>query len=599
MNYSLQEYANDVVSSIQEACDETNVPHPDLITEAGRSMVAHHSVLIFDVLGVSELRIAETPEAPSEDDPRVVQDLWETWNGLSRKNPLEGWHDLTQLKEEAGTLFALGYLDMRARARVERLFQAGCEKLLRIVRELPQVPEDLEDLEKTLADTYFGNFSMFQSMPDHWGFKQLFPVMPIHRLEQEPTRRGIFADLTCDSDGKIGLFIDQHDVRDTLELHSLNGQPYYIGVFLVGAYQEILGDLHNLFGDTHAVHVRVDDDGKTHIEHVVEADKVREVLDYVEYDSRELVGRVQTALAIARERGDLSARGVGEPAPALRGRPRRDHLPLARLAGGTQLSRLGRVWPIFAGVRLVACRDCHAQYDVTDVAEPFFDCRCGANIRNEAQAAVDAAVQRCSACGALLAEKAEHCDYCRAAVVRAGSLSLICPECYARNEETAKFCVTCGVEFRPEALPHEQDAPLACPACGGDDALAVRGVGGVWVRECGKCNGLWVPGDRFDSLVQRAIEAARQRSGDGHRDTRHGAPIGRSELPLPRLPRLSRPHVPEELRQALGRDRRLVLGRTAPGSTPMNSSRSQPSSRAAACATPRPPRRRAFRRVRA
>ena len=282
------------------------MPHPDIVTESGRAMVAHHSVLIFDVLGVSELRIAETPAAPSDDDPRVVQDLWETWNALSRKNPLEGWHDLTQLKEEAGTLFALGYLDLRARARVERLFQAGCEKLLRIVRDLPQVPEDLEDLEKTLADTYFGNFSIFQSLPDHWGFKQLFPVMPIHRLEQEPTRRGIFADLTCDSDGKIGEFIDQHDVRDTLELHPLNGEPYYIGVFLVGAYQEILGDLHNLFGDTHAVHVRVDDDGKTHIEHVVEADKVREVLDYVEYDHDELVGRVQTAINAALERGVLT-----------------------------------------------------------------------------------------------------------------------------------------------------------------------------------------------------------------------------------------------------------------------------------------------------
>ena len=166
-------------------------------------------------------------------------------------------------------------------------------------------------------------------------------------------------------------------------------------------------------------------------------------------------------------------------------------------------------------MRLVACRDCHTQYDVTDVAEPFFDCRCGANVRNEAQAAVDAAVQRCSACGALLPEKAERCDYCSAAVAHSDVLSLICPECFARNAETAKFCVTCGVEFRPEALPHEQDAPLACPACGGDDALAVRGVGGVWVRECGKCNGLWVPGDRFDSLVQRAIEAARQRTAVG------------------------------------------------------------------------------------
>lgn len=164
-------------------------------------------------------------------------------------------------------------------------------------------------------------------------------------------------------------------------------------------------------------------------------------------------------------------------------------------------------------MRLVACRDCHAQFDVTDVAEPFFDCRCGASIRNEAQAAVDAAVQRCSACGALLPEKAEHCDYCRAAVTRAGSLSLICPECYARNEETAKFCVTCGVEFRPEAIPQEQEAPHSCPVC--ETELAVRGVGGVWVRECSKCNGLWVPGDRFESLVQRAIEAARQRTAMG------------------------------------------------------------------------------------
>jgi arginine decarboxylase len=306
MNYSLQEYANDVVSSIQEACDETRVPHPDIVTEAGRAMVAHHSVLLFDVLGTSELRIASTPETPTEDNPRVVQDLFEIWNTLSRKNPLEGWHDLLQLKEEAGTLFALGYLDLVARARVEKLFQACCEKLLRIVRELPQVPEELEDLEKTLADTYYGNFSMFQSMPDHWGFKQLFPVMPIHRLEQEPTRRGIIADLTCDSDGKIGEFIDQHDVRKTLELHPVNGEPYYIGVFMVGAYQEILGDLHNLFGDTHAVHVRVDDAGKVTIEHVVQGDKVREVLDYVEYDRAELVAKVAEATKIALERGDLS-----------------------------------------------------------------------------------------------------------------------------------------------------------------------------------------------------------------------------------------------------------------------------------------------------
>jgi arginine decarboxylase len=306
MNYSMQEYANDVVSSIQEACDETGVPHPDVITEAGRAMTAHHSVLLFDVLGVSELRHSETPEPVAEDDPKVIQDLFEIWSQMSRKNAREAWHDLLQVKEEAATAFALGYLDLRARARVEKLFQANCEKLLRIVRELPQVPEDLEDLEKTLADTYFGNFSVFQSLPDHWGFKQLFPVMPIHRLDREPTRRGVFADLTCDSDGKIGQFIDQHDVRDVLELHPLNGEPYYIGVFLVGAYQEILGDLHNLFGDTDAVHVKVEPDGRVDVAHVVGGDRVREVLDYVEYDRDALVAQLRATVDRALERGEIS-----------------------------------------------------------------------------------------------------------------------------------------------------------------------------------------------------------------------------------------------------------------------------------------------------
>jgi arginine decarboxylase len=299
MNYSVQEYANDVVASIQEACDDAGVPHPDLITEAGRAMTAHHSVLIFDVLGVSEMRSPEAPEVPSDDDHRILHDLAEVWNGLSRKNAQEGWHDLLQLKEEASTLFSLGYLDLRERARVEQLFRAGCQKLLHIVRELPQVPEDLQDLEKALADTYFSNFSMFQSLPDHWGFKQLFPVMPIHRLGERPTRRGVIADLTCDSDGKIGQFIDQHDVRDVLELHPWTGEPYYLGVFLVGAYQEILGDLHNLFGDTDAVHVRVSADGTTSIEHVVEGDSVREVLAYVQYERTALLSRIEAAIDAA------------------------------------------------------------------------------------------------------------------------------------------------------------------------------------------------------------------------------------------------------------------------------------------------------------
>jgi arginine decarboxylase len=306
MNYSVQEYANDVVAFIQEACDASQVQHPDIVTEAGRAMVAHHSVLIFDVLGVNEMVTGKPPEPVHEDEPKVLRDLSEVWSGISRKNVQEAYHDALQLKEEASTLFSLGYLDLRARARVERMFWDCCEKILRIVRELPYVPEDLEDLEKGLADTYYGNFSVFQSVPDHWAVKQLFPVMPIHRLDERPTRRGVFADLTCDSDGKIDQFIDQRDVKDVLPLHPYHGLPYYIGVFLVGAYQEILGDLHNLFGDTDAVHVRLDEQGRTVVEHVVEGDEVHEVLSYVQYDQKQLVERVRRTIEAALREGTIS-----------------------------------------------------------------------------------------------------------------------------------------------------------------------------------------------------------------------------------------------------------------------------------------------------
>ena len=306
MNYSVQEYANDVVSFIQEACEEAGLPHPDIVTEAGRSMVAHHSVLIFDVLGVNEVITGKPPEPVSEDDPKVLQDLAEVWSGVSRKNVQEAYHDALQIKEEAATLFSLGYLDLRGRARVERLFWDCCEKILRIVRELPHIPEDLEDLEKGLADTYYGNFSVFQSAPDHWAVKQLFPVMPIHRLNERPTRREIFADLTCDGDGKIDQGIDVRDVKDVLDLHPWNGTPYFIGVFLVGAYQEILGDLHNLFGDTDAVHVRLDEEGRYRVEHVVEGDEVNQVLAYVQYDRSRLIEGVRRTIETAHRAGQIT-----------------------------------------------------------------------------------------------------------------------------------------------------------------------------------------------------------------------------------------------------------------------------------------------------
>jgi arginine decarboxylase len=306
MNYSIQEYANDVVAYLHEACEETGVAHPDIVTEAGRAMVAHHSVLIFDVLGVHEVRSGQRPAPVTEQDPKVLQELDEILKSVSQKTVQEAYHDLFQLKEEASTLFSLGYLDLPARARVERLFWACCDKIRRVVRDLPYVPEDLADLEKSLADTYYGNLSVFQSAPDHWAVKQLFPVMPIHRLEEEPTRRGIFADLTCDSDGKIDRFIDQHDVKDVLELHPYTGAPYYIGVFLVGAYQEILGDLHNLFGDTDAVHVRLEDDGSYSVDHVVEGDSVDDVLHYVQYERRSLVEKVRRTIEEALRSNRIS-----------------------------------------------------------------------------------------------------------------------------------------------------------------------------------------------------------------------------------------------------------------------------------------------------
>jgi arginine decarboxylase len=288
VNYTMQEYSNDVVAAVQEACDRVGVEHPDIISESGRATVAHHSVLVFNVLDVNEVVAGQVPPQVTSDEHPVIQSLAETWRSVSRKNFQESYHDALQFKEEATGLFNLGLLDLRARARVEQLFWGCCEAILKVIRDLEYVPDDLEGLEKGLADTYYGNFSVFQSAPDHWAVKQLFPTLPLHRLNERPTRRGVIADLTCDSDGKVDRFIDLRDVKECLELHPFDGRPYYIGIFLVGAYQEILGDLHNLFGDTNAVHVSLDHNGYR-IDHVVEGDSVSEVLGYVQYDKRHLV----------------------------------------------------------------------------------------------------------------------------------------------------------------------------------------------------------------------------------------------------------------------------------------------------------------------
>jgi arginine decarboxylase len=298
VNYTLQEYAADIVSQVAEACNAKGVPHPDIVTESGRALVAHHSVLVFNVLGANEILVGQIPESLAEDEHPVIQQLYETYDGVSRKNFQEAYHDALQIKEEAITAFNLGFLDLKARARVEELFWATCEKILKIVRDLPYVPDELEGLEKQLTDTYYCNFSLFQSVPDHWAVRQLFPTLPIDRLNKAPTRRGVLADLTCDSDGKMDQFIDLRDVKHFLELHPTNGEPYLIGTFLVGAYQEILGDLHNLFGDTDAVHVKLDEDDYR-VEHVVEGDSVAEVLSYVQYSKDDLVSRVRRAVEAA------------------------------------------------------------------------------------------------------------------------------------------------------------------------------------------------------------------------------------------------------------------------------------------------------------
>lgn len=298
VNYTLQEYAADIVSQVAEACNARGVPHPDIVTESGRALVAHHSVLIFNVLGSNEILSGQIPERLGKHEHPVIQQLYETYDGVSRKNFQESYHDTLQLKEEAITAFNLGILDLKARARVEQLFWATCERILKIVRDLPYVPDELESLERQLTDTYYCNFSLFQSLPDHWAVRQLFPTMPIDRLNKAPARRAVLADLTCDSDGKMDQFIDLRDVRHFLDLHSLNCDPYYVATFMVGAYQEILGDMHNLFGDTDAVHVRMDGDDYR-VEHVVEGDSVTEVLSYVQYSKDDLVSRVRRAVEVA------------------------------------------------------------------------------------------------------------------------------------------------------------------------------------------------------------------------------------------------------------------------------------------------------------
>lgn len=305
VNYTLQEYANDIVYHIQNVCDEAEVQHPTIVTESGRAIAAYHSVLVFNVLGVSGFGEEEVPVELPDDVEQPLIDLMESYKNMSSKNLLESFHDAQQALDSALNLFSLGYLPLKQRCIAENLYWLICRRILSAAKQLDVFPEDLEGLDAMLSDTYFCNFSLFQSMPDSWAVKQLFPIMPIHRLEQQPTRSAVLGDISCDSDGKVDQFIDRRDVKKTLPLHAVNGEAYYLGTFLVGAYQEILGDLHNLLGDTHAVHVRVNNENQPVLEAVIRGDTVKEVLDYVQFNARDLLEQFRRDVETAVLQGKI------------------------------------------------------------------------------------------------------------------------------------------------------------------------------------------------------------------------------------------------------------------------------------------------------
>lgn len=306
MNYTEREYALDVVGAIHAACEAEELPHPDILTESGRALVAHHSMLVFDVTGVETRPTEGVPEQPTEDDISVLHEMRDVFTNVTARNAVSAWHDALGIREEGRLGFTMGILSLEDYARLERLFWQTAGKIRQCLQRRDYIPEDLDELGRMLADTYYCNFSLFQSVPDAWAIGQLFPVLPIQRLDEEPRRRAVLADLTCDSDGKMDTFIDLRDVRRTLEVHDVrDGEPYYLAVMMVGAYQEILGDLHNLLGDTNCAHISQHPDGYQ-VDLVVEGDRVNDVLRYVQYSGKELVQRVRSASEKALREGRIT-----------------------------------------------------------------------------------------------------------------------------------------------------------------------------------------------------------------------------------------------------------------------------------------------------
>ncbi|MDL2255336.1 biosynthetic arginine decarboxylase [Parabacteroides sp. OttesenSCG-928-K15] len=306
INYTIQEYVNDSIATMVDASDKNNIPHPNIITESGRSLTAHHSVLIFEVLETTTLPEWNPEDMVSEEDHELVHELYQIMQNLNQQRILESWHDAQQIREEGLDRFGLGMLDLRTRGQIERLYWTIAREVYALTSQMRHAPEELKQLAKILPDKYFCNFSLFQSLPDSWAIDQVFPIMPIHRLDERPSRTATLQDVTCDSDGKIVNFISTKNYSYYLPVHPFKTkESYYIGVFLVGAYQEILGDLHNLFGDTNAVHVSVDEKGYS-IDQIIDGETVAEVLDYVQYNPKKMVRTLETWVTSSVKAGKIS-----------------------------------------------------------------------------------------------------------------------------------------------------------------------------------------------------------------------------------------------------------------------------------------------------
>ena len=321
INYSVQEYANNVVHALWEICAEHALPHPDIITESGRAMTAHHAFLITNVIDSEAAPGTGEPAPPGADEPLIIQDLWQVLNGLEGRSVLEAYHDAVHWLGEAQSMYLHGVIDLAQRARAESLYATICQRVRALLNSnRPAHREILDELNEKLADKYFINLSVFQSMPDVWAIDQIFPVVPLHRLDEAPTRRAVLQDLTCDSDGRIDMYVDTDGVESTLPVHAYQpGDEYLLGIFLVGAYQEILGDMHNLFGDTDAVNVTLNADGGYELSQPERGDTIDELLRYVHFDTDALRTAYHEKIAAAALSGDERARFTAELEDGLTG----------------------------------------------------------------------------------------------------------------------------------------------------------------------------------------------------------------------------------------------------------------------------------------